>query len=146
MSLMIQKSDGRLPPISPARRHFMAIVGAGAGRLSTIAVSSAMLATVFKAKDANAMGGFPKGAPGTNPNCFSRGTLIRTPHGETPVEDLAVGALIMTMNGALPVKWIGRQTFTKNASASWHPSIVPIRVSRFAIDDQTPQRDLYLSQ
>ena len=52
----------------------------------------------------------------------------------------------MTTNGALPVKWLGRQTIRRNASASWHPSVVPIRVSRFAIDDQTPQRDLYLSQ
>ena len=52
----------------------------------------------------------------------------------------------MTTNGALPVKWVGRKTIKKNASVSWHPSVLPIRVSRFAIDDQTPQRDLYLSQ
>ncbi len=143
---MIRKSDDRLAPISPERRHFMAITAAGAGRLSTIAVSSALLATAFKAKDANAFGIFPRGAPGTNPNCFGRGTLIRTPHGEVPVEDLANGALVMTTNGALPVKWVGRQTMRRNASASWHPSVVPIRVSRFAIDDRTPQRDLYLSQ
>jgi hypothetical protein len=51
----------------------------------------------------------------------------------------------MTTSGALPVKWIGRRSFTKNASASWHPSVVPVRVSRFAIDDQTPQRDLYVT-
>jgi hypothetical protein len=63
-----------------------------------------------------------------------------------PVESLAIGALVMTTNGALPVKWVSRQTFRRNASASWHPSVVTIRVSRFAIDDQTPQRDLYLSQ
>jgi hypothetical protein len=145
---MIRKSGDRLPPISPERRHFMAIVAAGAGRLSTIAVSSALVATAFKAKDANALGIFPRGAPGTNPspNCFGRGTLIRTAYGEVPVEDLANGALVMTTNGALPVKWVGRQTIRRNASASWHPSVVPIRVSRFAIDDQTPQRDLYLSQ
>jgi Hint domain len=146
MSFMIRKSGDRLPPTSPERRHFMAIVAAGAGKLSTIAVSSALLATAFKAKDANALGIFPRGAPGTNPNCFGRGTLIRTPHGEVPVEDLANGALVMTTNGALPVKWVGRQTMRRNASASWHPSVVPIRVSRFAIDDRTPQRDLYLSQ
>jgi hypothetical protein len=146
MSFMIRKSGDRLPPTSPERRHFMAIVAAGAGKLSTIAVSSTLLATAFKAKDANALGIFPRGAPGTNPNCFGRGTLIRTPHGEVPVEDLANGALVMTTNGALPVKWVGRQTMRRNASASWHPSVVPIRVSRFAIDDRTPQRDLYLSQ
>jgi hypothetical protein len=143
---MIRKSGDRLPPTSPARRHFMGIVAAGAGRLSTIAVASSVLAAV-KVKDANAMGIFPKGAPGTGgPNCFARGTLILTAHGEVPVEDLANGALVMTTNGALPVKWIGRKTFRRNASASWHPSVLPIRVSGFAIDDQTPQRDLYLSQ
>lgn len=139
---MIRKSGDRLPPMGPARRHFMAIVAAGAGRLSTIAVSSSLLATVFKAENANALGRFPRGAP----NCFGRGTLIRTVHGEAPVEELANGALVMTTNGALPVKWVGRQTFRRNASASWHPSVVPIRVSRFAIDNRTPQRDLYLSQ
>jgi hypothetical protein len=143
---MIRKSGDRLPPISPARRHFMAIVAAGAGRLSTIAVSSSLVATVLKSKNANALGIFPRGAPGTNPNCFGRGTLIQTAHGETSVEDLTNGALVMTTNGALPVKWVGRQTIRRNASASWHPSVVPIRVSRFAIDNRTPQRDLYLSQ
>ena len=143
---MVRKSGDRLPPVSPARRHFMAVAAAGAGRLSTIAVSSVLLATAFKAKDANALGIFPRGAPGANPNCFGRGTLIRTADGEVPVEDLANGALVMTTNGAVPVKWVGRQTIRRNASASWHPSVVPIRVSRFAIDDRTPQRDLYLSQ
>jgi hypothetical protein len=148
MSFVTRKSDDRLPPISPARRHFMAITAAGAGRLSTIAVSSTALATVFKVKNANA-NGTPfqhKGIPGTGPNCFGPGTLIRTPHGEMPVENLTVGALVTTANGALPVKWVGRQTIRRNASASWHPSLVPVRVSRFAIDDQTPRRDLYLSQ
>src|SRR4051812_8937755 len=146
MSLMIGKSGDRLQPTSPARRHFMAITAAGAGRLSTIALSSALLATVFKVKNAGALGVFPRGAPGTNPNCFGRGTLIRTTHGEVPVEDLAIGDLVMTTNGALPIKWVGRQTIRRNASASWHPSVVPIRVSRFALDDRTPTRDLHLSQ
>jgi hypothetical protein len=131
----------RLPPTSPARRHFMGIVAAGAGRLSTIAIASSLLA-VTKVEDANALGIFPRGGP----NCFGRGTLILTAHGEVSVENLANGASVMTTNGALPVKWVGRQTFRRNSSASWHPSVVPIRVSRFAIDDQTPQRDLYLSQ
>ena len=42
---MIRKSSVRTPPISLARRHFMGIVAAGAGRLSTIAISSALLAS-----------------------------------------------------------------------------------------------------
>jgi Hint domain len=147
---MNRKSDDRLPPTSPARRHFMGIVAAGAGRLSTIAISSALLAA-FQVKNADALGLFPRDDPHRrhgdhDHNCFGRGTLILTADGEAPVEDLANGALVMTTNGALPVKWVGRQTIRRNASASWHPSVVPIRVSRFAIDDQTPQRDLYLSQ
>jgi hypothetical protein len=141
---MFRKSGDRLPPASPARRHFMGIAAAGAGRLSTIAISSSLLA-VFQVKDANALGKFPRGLPG-GPQCFGRGTLILTAQGEVPVEELAHGTLVMTTNGALPVKWVGRQTMRRNASASWHPSAVPVRVSRFAIDDQTPQRDLYLSQ
>src|SRR5207342_2997477 len=69
-----------------------------------------------------------------------------TAHGEVPVEALAIGELVVTTNGALPVKWVGRRTIRRNASASWHPSVMPIRVARFAIDNQTPRRDLYLSQ
>jgi Hint domain len=146
---MNRKSGDRLPPTSPARRHFMGIVAAGAGRLSTIAISSSLLAS-FQVKNADALGIFPRGDPNHHGdhdhNCLGRGTLILTAHGEAPVEDLANGALVMTTNGALPVKWVGRRTIRRNASASWHPSVMPIRVSRFAIDDQTPQRDLYLSQ
>jgi hypothetical protein len=147
---MIRKSGDRLPPISPARRHFMGIAAAGAARLS----AAAILVAAIKVNNANALGTFPRDVPnpgnpnqgGGNHNCFGRGTLIRTPDGDVPVENLAVGDQVMTTNGALPVKWVGRQSVRRNASASWHPSVVPIRVSRFAIDDQTPQRDLYLSQ
>jgi Hint domain-containing protein len=131
------KSGDRLPPVSLARRHFMGIVAAGAGRLSTIAISSALLA----GKSADA-----KGGGHGHHHCFGRGTLILTPHGEVPVEGLAIGELVVTTNGALPVKWVGRRTIRRNASASWHPSVMPIRVTRFAIDDQTPRRDLCLSQ
>jgi hypothetical protein len=140
---MVHKSSSQLPT-SAARRHFMRITAAGAGRLSAIAIASSIL--VGKTKDANAWGIFPRHAPGTGPNCFARGTRVLTSHGEVPVEDLANGDLVITANGALPIKWIARQTFRKNESASWHPSVLPIRVSRFAIDDQTPHRDLYLSQ
>src|SRR6516225_8345554 len=151
--------DRLAPPASLARRHFMAIAAAGSARLSSIAISSALLA----GNSADAMGILPRGDPhhdhdhdghdhgghdhgGRNHNCFGRGTLILTVHGEVPVEDLTIGELVMTTNGALPVRWVGRTTLRRNASASWHPSVMPIRVARFALDDQTPRRDLYLSQ
>jgi hypothetical protein len=182
---MVPQSGDRLPPpASLARRHFMGIVAAGAGRLSVIAASSALL----PGTSANAMGWFPKGdsnggAPGLpgpykpgpgpggghgpgpggghnpwpggghgprpggghSPQCFGRGTLVQTARGDVAVEDLAIGEMVMTANGALPIKWVGRHTIRRNGSASWHPSVMPIRVARFAIDDQTPRRDLYLS-
>ena len=133
----------RLPPSSLARRHLLGIVAAGAARLSTIAISSALLA----GRSAEA-GIFPPGGPshGGNHHCFGRGTLILTTHGEVPVEELAIGEMVVTTDGASPVKWIGRRTIRRNGSASWHPSVMPIRVARLAIDDQTPRRDLYLSQ
>jgi hypothetical protein len=76
--------------------------------------------------------------------CFLGGTRVRTPDGEIAIEDLEIGDLVETLNGPLPVKWIGRQTFRK-ATSSWHASVAPIRVARFALDDQYPRRDLYLS-
>src|SRR5260370_416178 len=100
----------------------MGSVPVGAGRLSTIAIASALRAAL-PAKNADALGILPRGEPRRGgPNCFGRGTLILTAHGEVPVESLANGALVMTTNGALPVKWVGRQTFRRNASASWHRS------------------------
>ena len=126
-----------------ARRHFTRIVAAGAARASGIAVSS-LLAT----KTANALGLFPRDDPRSNRghHCFARGTLISTPKGELPVEELAIGGMVVTSSGASPIKWIGRKILRKDASALWHSEVTPIRISRFAIDEQTPRRDLYLSQ
>ena len=81
---------------------------------------------------------------GRSQHCFLGGTRIRTPGGEIPVEGLRIGALVETLSGPLPVKWIGRQRFTKD-SPCWHWSIAPIRVARFALTDRYPRRDLYLS-
>ncbi len=40
--------------------------------------------------------------------CFARGAMIRTAAGETPVEKLAAGDLVQTMDhGAKPIRWIG---------------------------------------
>jgi len=79
-------------------------------------------------------------------HCFLRGTNILTPRGEVRIEDLRIGDLIVTARGeAMPIKWIGRNLFKKGSAGPWPESVQPIRVSRFAIDDQTPHADLYLS-
>jgi hypothetical protein len=106
--------------------------------------------SVVAPKDAKALGIFPRGYPGDgrgqSHNCLVRGTLVQTADGEIPVEQLTRGTLVMTTNGAMPVKWIGRKSIQRSAAVSWHRSVLPIRVSRCAIDDETPRRDLYLSQ
>ncbi len=45
------------------------------------------------------------------PPCFTPGTLISTPIGERPIEDLKAGDLVTTLdNGPQPVLWIGQTT------------------------------------
>ena len=138
--------DRLAPPASLARRHFIGIAAAGAARLSSIAISSAVLAGKSANADYDDHDHRGHDHRGHGLHCFGRGTLVLTARGEVPVEDLAIGEPVMTTNGALPVRWVGRRTIRRNGSASWHPSVMPIRVARFAIDDQTPRRDLYLSQ
>src|SRR5262245_61012235 len=57
-----------------------------------------------------------------------------------------IGDHVYTLSGeSKPSKWIGHQRFTRNAGSAWPKSVLPVRVSRFALDEQTPQRDLYVS-
>ncbi|WP_342588383.1 Hint domain-containing protein [Phyllobacterium phragmitis] len=85
------------------------------------------------------------GSGGGGAHCFLRGTSIMTPKGEVRIEDLQIGDLVETVRGeARMIKWIGRQIFRKSG-ASWHDSVMPIRISRQALDQRTPHTDLYLS-
>ena len=61
------------------------------------------------------------------------------------MQELQIGDEIQTLAGRKPVKWIGYNKFTKEEGRAWQDSVMPIRVARFAIDDHTPYRDLYLS-
>jgi hypothetical protein len=79
------------------------------------------------------------------PHCFLPGTCILTSQGEVPIEDLRIGDLVVTVRGeAKPIKWIGRQSF-KKSGAAWQDSVLPIRIARGALDENTPHRDLYVS-
>jgi len=74
--------------------------------------------------------------------CFTRDTLISTPTGSTPVQDLQIGDLILNHVGqSVPVKWIGTQRF--------HPAFagdgLPICIRQGALGHGLPLRDLYVS-
>ena len=82
---------------------------------------------------------------GTAVVCYLRGTHIRTPEGERRIEELKIGDQVITLSGeSKPIKWIGRQRF-KKSSERWPTNFEPIRINRFALDERTPHRDLYLS-
>ena len=78
-----------------------------------------------------------------DPPCFCRGTLILTPSGEVPVEQLKIGDLVTTLSGAArPVTWIGsgRSLITPANEQSR-----PVIVRRGALGDGVPSRDLYVT-
>jgi len=136
-----------------SRRQFLGISARTAGKVAAAGlVSLPLLSSMSKKADALGWGGWHDdphapnggGGGGGSGKCFLRGTLIQTPDGEIPVEELKIGALVDTLRGPHPIKWIGRQRFEK-ASPSWHWSVAPIRVAKFALSDEYPRRDLFLS-
>ena len=80
--------------------------------------------------------------------CYARGTMIRTPVGELPVEKLRPGKQVITLVDAneVPrtVKWVGH----RRIDLTRHPrpeTVAPIRIERDAFADNMPHTDLLLS-
>ncbi|TLX13889.1 Hint domain-containing protein [Rhizobium sp. MHM7A] len=157
---MSSTEDPKLPR-NTARRHFLGVAAATGARLAAMAA----MATAISTSPAKAMGrrwgrggsgghggsggsggpGGRGGRGGSGANCFLRGTGILTDCGKKPVEDLSIGDRVALADGSTrPVKWVGRQTF-KMSGARWQKDVVPIRVSRHALDGHTPHSDLFLS-
>jgi hypothetical protein len=133
--------DARTQALSPTRRHLFSVLAAtGSILLSQKASAQLICPPPVPSGEATYLCFLQGGG-----NCFLRGTHIRTSHGERPIEDLAIGDLLQTERGVqLPVKWIGRQLFRK-AGLLWPRTALPVRITRFAIDQRTPHTDLYLS-
>ncbi|WP_103763048.1 Hint domain-containing protein [Roseovarius confluentis] len=76
--------------------------------------------------------------------CFLTGTRIATPEGETAVENLTIGDIVLTAEGkTVPVRWIGWQ---KVVCAFQPPErLMPVRVSAGALGNGLPHRDLTLT-
>ncbi len=76
--------------------------------------------------------------------CFCKGSLIRTPSGDVPVEMLGIGDIVATWCGsAAPIRWIGRQTVSTRFGDPTR--ILPIRIKAGALGDHVPSRDLLVS-
>ncbi len=77
--------------------------------------------------------------------CFTPGTLIATPKGEVPVENLKAGDRVITRdNGIQEIQWVGARpvTFRELANA---PHLAPIHISAGALGNGLPEHDMMLS-
>ena len=79
--------------------------------------------------------------------CFLRGTLIATEEGEIPVEDLAIGTPVKTMDGCFkPVTWVGKRSYLRLFTPlNRRNAVMPIRIAAGALADGVPARDLHVS-
>ncbi|MGB5868620.1 MAG: Hint domain-containing protein, partial [Albidovulum sp.] len=60
--------------------------------------------------------------------CFTTGTMIATPNGETPVEELALGDMVTTLeHGPMPIRWAARSDIS-NQDAPLPEQYVPVRI------------------
>ena len=111
------------------------------------AVSAASIPFLALArKSASAQNNNNQGNNNNRPrSCFLKGTKSSTSSGDRLVQELQIGDEVQTLAGRKTIKWIGYNKFTKEEGRTWQDSVMPIRVARFAIDDHTPHRDLYLS-
>ena len=77
--------------------------------------------------------------------CFTPGTLIATPRGEVPVENLKVGDKIITRdNGMQEIRWLGRRDLSWNDLAA-APHLKPILIRAGSLGNGLPERDMLVS-
>ena len=78
--------------------------------------------------------------------CFAAGTLIDTPHGRCPIENLAAGDHVLTDKGELRrIRWLGsREIGAGELDAD--PSLRPVRIMQGALGGGLPNRDLLVSR
>lgn len=77
--------------------------------------------------------------------CFTPGTMIATPRGEVPVEELAVGDKIITRdNGLQEIRWIGRNAMSGQELRANH-HLQPILIKAHSLGNGLPERDMLVS-
>lgn len=77
--------------------------------------------------------------------CFTPGTLIETPDGPRPVEDLVEGDLVVTLDhGAVPLRWVGHSPVS-SLKLALHPELRPVLIRAHAFGLNHPARDMRVS-
>jgi Ca2+-binding RTX toxin-like protein len=77
--------------------------------------------------------------------CFTPGTLIATPKGERPVEDLKAGDKIITRdNGIQEIRWLGTKELDWRALGT-QPHLKPILIRKGSLGHGLPERDMLVS-
>ncbi|MEZ5753154.1 MAG: Hint domain-containing protein [Paracoccaceae bacterium] len=77
--------------------------------------------------------------------CFLPGTMIDTPRGAVPVEQLEKGDTVSTRdNGAQPLVWRG-ETRLSGAELYMHPELRPVCIRAGALGADRPAADLWVS-
>lgn len=77
--------------------------------------------------------------------CFTRGTLIGTPNGPVPVEQLTMDDIVQCGDGlARPIQWVGSRT-VPTEELRRNPQIRPVLVRADAFAKGEPHTDLMLS-
>jgi type VI protein secretion system component Hcp len=80
-----------------------------------------------------------------NLNCYRRGTRITTVGGNTRIEELQVGDLLVTASGEQrPVRWLGSRRVDSSHYAQ-PADVWPICIRAGAFADDLPVRDLWVS-
>jgi Ca2+-binding RTX toxin-like protein len=77
--------------------------------------------------------------------CFTPGTLIATPKGERPVEELRVGDKIITRdNGIQEIRWVGSKAMG-HAEFAMNPHLRPVLIRQGSLGNGLPERDMMVS-
>jgi Hint domain/RTX calcium-binding nonapeptide repeat (4 copies) len=77
--------------------------------------------------------------------CYLQGTLIQTPTGDMPIEQLAIGDLVITADGSpRRIRWLGYRSFTTRFLKP-DSRMLPVTVKAGALGDNLPRRDLHVS-
>lgn len=113
-----------------------------AGPSNDLLTSQAITSIRLNSVSANQWQGLVTDRPNLTFPCFAEGTLIATPAGEVPVEDLAAGDLVSTLDkGAQVIRWVGRA----EVDLAEAPQMRPIRIRAGALGVGQPRVDLTVS-